>query len=227
MKDKQPAGLDSPAMAWLNQGNVHHGHKRHSRARRAFEAAARIASVAGDRHMQALALCNLGVACHALGQGDSAKRHYEEALALQRELVKTDAGAWYAMAATQRNLADMSFHRGDLSDAHKRIDEALTIFLQYLQQDGLRVLPEVVQAMALRAYVDEAEGRLDSAVTHFEGAVRGRRTLCQVAPVEHRPALAATLDKLAAVCERLGREDDARRHREEAATLRALPPAGL
>ena len=81
--------------------------------------------------------------------------------------------------------------------------------------------------MALRAYVDEAEGRLDSAATHFEGAVRGRRTLCQVAPREHGPALAATLDKLAAVCERLGREDDARRHRQEAATLRVAPPTSL
>ena len=146
MKDEKHAG---PATAWLNQGNVHHERRRHSRARRAFEAAARIASVAGERYTQALALCNLGVSCHELGRDDEAKRRYEEALALQRELAKTDARMWYAMATTQRNLADMSFHRGDLSDAHKRIDEALTIFLQYLQQDGLRVLPEVVKAMAL------------------------------------------------------------------------------
>src|SRR6185295_19493833 len=59
MKDHEAADADTSAIAWLNQGNVHHEHQRHSRARRAFETAVRMASVAGDRHTEALALCNL------------------------------------------------------------------------------------------------------------------------------------------------------------------------
>lgn len=205
-----------PADDWLRQGNTHMERRLYARARRSYETAARLARTAGDRDTLTLALVNLGTACLKEGRLVEARRHFETALPLAQELDQTLTRTWIAIAVIRHGLADISHVEGRLEEAQRHIDQAVAIRLQLMQQLGVEMLPFTVASTALLACIHEARGRLEDAHDYFDRAVSGRRTLAALHPEIHGMELAATLLKLAGVCTKLGRHEEARRHAGEA-----------
>ena len=85
-----------------------------------------------------------------------------------------------------------------------------------MQQFGIEMLSDVAASTAMLGCIHESQGRLDKAHAYFERAAKGRRMLVAVHPEIHSVELSATLLKLAGVCAKLGRNEDARRYTDEA-----------
>lgn len=220
-------GTRGPAADWLVQGNAHMDRRAYSRACRAYETAARLANAAGDRYTLAVALGNLSTASLKQGRLDEARRHAETALPIAQALDPTIARTWVSIAKLEHRLAELSHFEGKLDEAHRHIDQALGIRLQLTQQFGVEMLPDTAASTTLLACIHEARGDLDQAHAYFERAVKARYTLAALHPEIHSIELAATLLQLATVCTRLGRDDESRRHTDEAHAIRQRAAEGF
>lgn len=220
-------GTSGPASDWLKQGNTHMERRQFSKARRAYETAVRLAGVAGDRYTLALSLGNLGTAFCGEGRHGEARRHFEAALPIAQEQDQTITRTWVAIAMIRHRLAEISHIEGKLEEAHRHIDQALAIRLQLMQQFGVEMLPDSVASTALLACIHEARGNLDDAHAYFERAANGRRTLVTLHPEIYSVELAATLLKLAGVCMKLRRDEEARRHNDEAQAIQQRVAQGF
>jgi tetratricopeptide (TPR) repeat protein len=228
MGDNSSNRAAGTVVAWLDQGNRLFEQKRLSRARRAYETAERLARAVGDGHGLGIALHNRAATFEAEGLRPEARRCYEEALVIQKQVARAGSleGHWMAVGATQHQLAHIAWLDGRLDEARGHVDEALTIRFELMKRHELQFLPDTVASMGLLAGIDQAQGRLEDAAKHLEGAIRGRRTLAALHAVQHLPELANTLDLLSAVLASLGRTEEAGVHAKEAASIRAQLATG-
>jgi len=152
---------------------------------------------------------------------DEARKHYERALALRRELTLQNPALYLPdMASTLNNLANLDRRQNRLDEARQLYAEALKIHRQLAQQNLDTYPPELALALNNLGFLERAEKRTDDAYPHFEEALGIYRQLVRENPEAYLPGLAVTLNNLA-VCEKdQNRLVLSRQHYEEALNVR-------
>jgi protein O-mannosyl-transferase len=148
---------------------------------------------------------------------DEARRHYEEALKLYRQLVQQNPDAYLPFLATTLNEAgNVARRQNRLDDARQHYEKALPYFRQLAEQKPDPDLMNTATTLSNLAAVDRSQNRLDDARQHLEEALKIHRQLAQQNPASHLPDVALILNNLENLDGLQNRVDAARQHFEEA-----------
>ena len=125
-----------------------------------LEAAATAAERAGDLLVQAKCITSLGDVALQRSDHDDARRRYDEALPLYRQV-----GDLLGQANCIRSLGDLALQRSDHDDARRRYDEALPLYRQVGDLLGQANCIRSLGDLALqRSDHDDARRRYDEAL---------------------------------------------------------------
>ncbi|MGB9234153.1 MAG: tetratricopeptide repeat protein [Terriglobales bacterium] len=150
---------------------------------------------------------------------NGARRHYEEALKIDRQLLQQHPDANLSdMALALNNLGFLDRIQNRVDDERRHYEEALKIDRQLLRLSPAAYLPKNVAAATLNnlGSLDRRQNRMDDARLHYDEAAEIDRQLAQQNPEKYLPDLAEALNNLG-LFERLQKRlDEARPHDEEA-----------
>jgi tetratricopeptide (TPR) repeat protein len=158
---------------------------------------------------------------------DAARRNYERALELRREMLQQNPDL-RSMAQVLGNLGILDGIQNRLDDARQHLQGALGIYRQLAQEDStghLHVVATIASTLDNLGNVDSFQNRLDDARRHEEEALQIYRGLAQQDPDRFLADLARTLSKvgnLAKLQNRAGEACD--RYEEALSTYRQLMP---
>ncbi len=111
---------------------------------------------------------------------EGARRHFEEALKLYRQLVQQNPDTYLPYLATTLNeAANVARRENRLDDARLRYEEALRDFRQLALEYPDPNLLNTATTLSDLAGVDRRQHRLDDARQHLEEALKIRRQLAQ------------------------------------------------
>ncbi len=152
---------------------------------------------------------------------EEARRHYEEALKIRRELAqKIPASYLPDMATTLNNLGNLARAENRMDEARQHYEEAVNIHYQLVQLNVEPYLPDMATALNSLGSLERAEKRTDEAYPHFEEALKIYRQLVRQNPGAYLPGLAMTLNNLAVSEKDQNRLPEARQHYEETLQIR-------
>jgi protein O-mannosyl-transferase len=152
---------------------------------------------------------------------DEARRQYEEALKIRRELAQQNAAAYLPdMATTLNNLGNVNRLQNRMDEARQDYEEALKIHRQLSQENIEPYPPDLAMALNNLGFLERAEKKTDEAYAHFEEALRIYRQLVQTDPDTYLGEMAMTLNNLAISEKDQSHLDEARRHYEETLQIR-------
>jgi tetratricopeptide (TPR) repeat protein len=177
-------------------------------ARGLFQEAAELFASCKLRHWRATALANLGVVCRSQGDLPAARKHTEQALALQRKLFGEQHPA---VANSLNNLGVVCREQGDLAAARKHIEQALALRRKLFGEQH----PDVANSLASLGWLCHARGDLPAARKLFEQALALHRKLHG----EQHADAAHSLNSLGEVCRAQGDLPAARKYQEQALAL--------
>jgi tetratricopeptide (TPR) repeat protein len=179
-------------------------------------------AVAADLMNPALAMTPRDLASFNTDQEriDEARRHFERALELRRQLAHRNPGVYLPeMATTLTSLGTLDWLQNRLDEARSHDEEALEIDRQLAQQDPDKYRSNLAGPLVNLADLDRFQNRLDEARRHYQEALQYYRQLAQKHPDPQIAIIAATLNNLADVNRRQNRFDEARQNYEESATI--------
>ncbi len=152
---------------------------------------------------------------------DAARRHYEEALSIRRELAQHNPNVYLPdMATTLNNLGNLDRIQQRMDAARQHYEQALDIHRQLLRQNSDPYLPDMAMALNNLGFLDRVQKRTEEAHQQFAEALEIYRQLVQQSPNTYLPDTAMTLNNLAITERDQGRMDEARSHYEEALKIR-------
>ncbi len=146
---------------------------------------------------------------------DEARRHFERALEVRRQLPQQNQEP-YAMALALSNLGmlDGVQHRND--DARRHYGDALSYFRKLAQQDPADYLPDVASTLMNLGTQDRTQNQIEAARRHYEESAEIYRQLAQRAPDKYLPWSAMTQYNLGRLDRLESRMEEARQHFEGA-----------
>jgi protein O-mannosyl-transferase len=153
-------------------------------------------------------------------QLDEARRQYEEAVRLYRQLAQQNPDAYLPnLASTLGNLGNLARRQNRFDEASQHYSEAL---LDYRRLEGTN--PEPHQVNIATTYnnlgdIYRLESRWDEADQNYEEALKIYRRLAQKNPNPHLLNVALTLNNLAGIERRQNRLEEASQRYEEALTV--------
>ncbi len=148
---------------------------------------------------------------------DEARRHFEDALKIQRREAEQNPRAYMLRVAVTLNelgILDEKHNRAD--EARRYYEEALQTYRELAQQDPRVYLPNVAMTFNNLANVDRLQNRPDQAHSHLESGLEVYQQMAQQNPEAYLPERASFLDKLAVLDRLQNHGDEAREHYEEA-----------
>ena len=158
---------------------------------------------------------------------DSARRHYQRALELRREMLQQNPD-FRSLAHVLGNLGTLDGMQNHLDDARQHLQDALEIYRQLAQQDPsghLHAVASIASTLDNLGNVDSFQSRLDDARQHEEEALQIYRGLAQQDPDQYLAELARTLNKVGNIAKLQNQPGEACDRYEEALnTYRQLPP---
>ncbi len=162
---------------------------------------------------------------------DEARRHWTQALELNRQLLREhpDLHPQHDMAVELNNLGFLDRRQNRMNEAGQHYEEALSIYRQLAQQNpdvyvphlGTTLVPSMALTLDHLALVEKLQQRLDEARQHDEEALKIDRQLVQQDPDKYRSYLPATLINLGNLDLLQNRTDDGRQHYEEALKIQS------
>jgi CHAT domain-containing protein/Flp pilus assembly protein TadD len=167
-------------------------------------------------HMDlAHSLAHLGGALQALGKWDEARTHYEEILAIQKQLLPRDHPD---LGHTLHQLGALLVQLGRLQEGRSCLERAVVIDRKTLRPGD----PDLAVGLSNLGLALLDLGKLAEAASHLEEALAIFR---KALPPDH-PDLGSALHNLAAVLRAQGKLDAARTHLEGALAIfrKARPP---
>jgi len=147
-------------------------------------------------------LRNVGVACLSAGRMDEARAHYEQALAIHREVGnRRDEGIALTM------LADLDRQQGRMEEARAHCKQALAVHRELGERrfEG--------KALCTLGILHAEQGRMDEARAQWEQVL----AICR--ELDDRPTEGVVLGNLGALHLEQGRMDEARAHYERALAI--------
>ena len=204
------------AFAYFNQ-NLN----RYTAARKAYERCVTMARQRGDAANIAMTLNNLGILDRDQNRMDEARRDYDEALKIRRELAQKDPDTYLPYVATTLNsLGILDRDQNRMDEARRDYDEALKIRRELAQKDPDKYLPDVAGTLNNLGNLDRDQNRMDEARRDYDEALKIRRELAQKDPDTYLPYVATTLNSLGILDRDQNRIDEARRDFDEALKIR-------
>jgi protein O-mannosyl-transferase len=150
-----------------------------------------------------------------------ARRQFEQALALRRELAQKNPSAYLPdMAVTLVNLGNLARTENNVEEARQDYEEALQIHTRLTQQKHDPYPADRAAALINLGYLERSKLENDKAGLHFESALETYRQLAQQDAEQYLPNVAEALNSLAVTNRDEKRMDEARRYYEEALPIR-------
>lgn len=126
----------------------------------------------------ATTLTGLGNLDLAGTQMNAARQHYEEALSIDRLLIKEHGKpSLSSMAEALSGLAQINEQQDRADDARQNYEEAANIFRQLAEKDPHSYLPNLAQVLNARAGLDKKQNRMEEARAHYTEALGVYRSL--------------------------------------------------
>ena len=148
---------------------------------------------------------------------DEARRHYEDAIKIYRQLVQQSSDAYLPdMAATLSNLGDVARLQNQTNEARQHYEEALRYYRQLIQQNPGPHLLNTATTLSNLAALDRRQNQLDDAHQLYDEALRYYRQLAQQDPDKYLPDVVDTLVNLGFLEKSQMQPDEAYLHFEEA-----------
>ena len=149
-----------------------------------------------------------------------ARRHYERALYLRRQLEQQSPAATLPdIATTLNNLGNLDRLENRTDDARQQYEAALNIHRQLLQQKLEPFPPDLATTLNNLGALEQST-KVDDARRHFEEALKIYRDMATKHPDQFLPKVAQTLNSLGYVDRAENRLDEARQRYEEALKIR-------
>ena len=150
-----------------------------------------------------------------------ARRHFERALQLRRELAQQNPATYVPdMATTLNNLGNLDRLQNRTEDARHHYEEALEIHRQMAAQNMDPYLPDMAMVLNNLGLLEKSTMQLEEARPHFEAALRIYRQMAEQDPDAYLPKVAETLNNLGFAERSEKRMEEARQHYEEALKIR-------
>jgi tetratricopeptide (TPR) repeat protein len=170
-----------------------------------------------DNDEIAMTLNNLAILDQAQNRQEAARKEFEEALKIRRELAQKNPDTYLPdVALTLNNLAILDQAQNRQEAARKEHEEALKIRRELAQKNPDTYLPDVALTLNNLAILDRAQNRQEEARKEHEEALKIRRELAQKNPDTYLPDVALTLTNLALLDQAQKRMEEARKECEEA-----------
>ena len=148
---------------------------------------------------------------------EAARKEYEEALRIRRQLAQKNRHTYLPDVATiLNNLANLDSAQNQQEAARKEYEEALRIRRQLAQKNPDTYLPDVATTLNNLAILDSAQNQQEAAHKEYEEALRFRRQLAQKNRDTYLPDVATTLNNLAILDAAQNRMEAAHKEYEEA-----------
>ena len=196
--------LSGVVQSLCDLGGVHTADGAYEMALEMFGEAHKIAEEIGDKLAQSEVLSRLGECKAAMGRGSEAVEHLLEAISLATML-----GHKAAVSECCRRLAEVYIGMGDAAQAHDYALRALSIS----EEVGTRVhigTAHRVLAEAIAATASNNPDQMRQAEEHF------RRAVEILAGMKNELELARCYRTFSALCERIGKPEDAAKLRQRA-----------
>jgi protein O-mannosyl-transferase len=151
---------------------------------------------------------------------EQARRHYEEAVSLYGELMRTGEDAYLPdMAAALSDLGNVAQLQGRPSEARSYYEEAFAMYRQLAQHDVGPYRADMARALGNLANLDRQQSRVEEAREHYQEQLDAYRKLARQDPDRYSPDLAGTLNNLGNFEKQQDRLNEAREHYTEALEL--------
>ena len=146
-----------------------------------------------------------------------ARKHYEEALKIRRELAQQNPAAYLPeIAMTQYSLEIFDPPQERLAEARQHYAEILKSYQDLAQNHVDADLPYFAKTLNDFALWDANQGRMDEAREHYEETLDIYRELAQSDPTKYLPDMFTALNNLGNLDLGQNRPEDARQHYDEA-----------
>ncbi len=148
---------------------------------------------------------------------DEARRHFERALEIRRQLAQQDPDRYLPyLAGSLTNLGTLDRQQNRPDDARQNFEGALKIYRRIAQQNPDAYLYYVAATLTNLGLLDRLQNRPDDARRNYEEALKVYRQLAQRDPDAYLLDMATMLNNLGNLDGRENRLDDAHKHYEEA-----------
>ncbi len=170
----------------------------------------------GERNTElAVTLNNLGLLDRDQNRMEDARKEFQEALQIHRELTqKTPDVYLFDLAQTLNNLGLLDRDQNRMEDARKEFQDALQIHRQLTQKNPEAHLPKVAQTLNNLGMLDRDQNRMEEARKEIVEALKIRRDLAQSELAQKTPDV--YLSDVAETLINLGLLDHDQRRTEEA-----------
>src|SRR5436190_6025014 len=200
------------AFAWFSQ-QLNHYDKAMSAYGRCLELARRNQ----DNGKIAMTRNNLAMLDAGQNRPEIARKGFEEALKIYRELAQNDPDTHLPdVATTLNNLAILDQTENRMEEARKGYEEALKIRRELAQNNPDAYLPDLAMTLNSLATLDRAQKRPEKAREGFGEALEIYRQLAKNNPDAYLPEVARILNNLAVLDVDQNRRKEARKALEEA-----------
>ena len=189
---------------------------RYDKARRGYARCLELARSKGNSGDIALTLNNLANLDSDQNRPDSARKGYEEALKIRRELEQKNPDTYLPdVAQTLNNLANLDHDQNRPEAAREEYEEALKIYRELAQKNPVTYLPYVAVTLNNLANLNADQHQPEAARKGYEEALKIRRELAQKKPETYQLDVAGTLNNLANLDRKQNRMEPARKGFEE------------
>ncbi len=152
---------------------------------------------------------------------DEARRHFERALELRRQLAQQNPAVYLSdIATTLNNLGNLDRLENQPEEARQHYEEALKIHHELAQQNLDPFPPDLAITLNNLGSLETANMKLEEARQHFGGALEIYRRMAQQNPDAYLPKVAETLNNLGFVAREQKQMVESRQYYEEALRIR-------
>jgi len=196
---------------------------RYDKARAAYARCLGLAKSKGNNGDIASILNSLATLDYNQYLPEAARKGYEEALKIRRELAQKNPDTCRPdLAKTLNNLAIFDRDQNRTEAARKELEESLQIRRDLARKNPEMYLPDAAMALNNLAILDRDEKRTEAARKEHEEALKIYRDLAQKNPETFLPAVAMALNNLAILDQDQKRTEAARKCYEEALKIRRV-----
>jgi hypothetical protein len=194
---------------------------RYDKARTAYARCLGLAKSKGDNGHIASTLNSLATLDYSQYLPEAARKGYEEALKIRRDLAQKNPDTYLPdLAKTLGNLAILDAHQNRPEAARKGYEEALKIRRELTQKNPDTYRPDLAKTLNNLAMFDRDQNRTEAARKELEESLKIRRELAQKNPETYLPGVAMALNNLAILDEDQKRTEAARKAYEESLKIR-------
>jgi len=191
------------------------------KAKAAYGRCSELARKTGNNDALATTLNNLGIVDSAQHRIEDARKEYEEALQIRRELAEKNGEAYLPdLAVIRNNLGVLDHDQHRLDEARKEYKEVLQIYRELAEKNPETYRPDVPLTLTNLGVLDRDQGRMEEARKEYGEALQIRRELAKKKPGDYEPDVAVTLTDLAILDRDQHWLEEAHKEHQEALQIR-------